>query len=214
MKTNISRIATAVVCACLLPTAWSASMEEGLINTFSQCDASFFHYLRQQQAELKTYAPIEQVDDVAFFKTKKKDDAYTVQFSKPLIVNGMKFIGFTEESAPLQLEPNNIMQFYYWTLIIKNTNPEAVASHFPQFIWHKQIDGFSTEEQIIDDVNHSLVWKRNTSAASNSIPEKNTVEKLLYLTKGDKGTVEMTCTLQGDIPKDLLYAIRPDSKGK
>lgn len=209
MKIMFRSIAITVLSSCLMPVAWSADTEAGLVKAFSQCDASFFHYLRQHKNELQAYAPIELVGNVAHFKQKNGDN--TVQFTKPLVVDSMTFIGFTDE-PPDTLPFNDGVDFYFWKFIIKNTHPDAVVLHFPQFTWHKHIDGYSAGEQIINDVNTSKMWAVNTSATSNTIPAKNTAEKLLYLAQGENGTVEMTCTLQGKIPQNLLHSIRPDIK--
>jgi len=195
--------------------AWAGSAEEELLNAFVKCDASMFDILKNEQEQLSKYAPIEKVGTVARFQlgVADEDGKRQVVFNKPITLKGLRFSSF--ETINLEMPFNEAGKnpiFYFWGFEIEKAQAADVMAKFPQWGLKPMGENFATTPQIIINSHKSLHWQPNMQATPNSMPAKNTVEKMLVLEE-ESGKTSLYCTVQGYPNNQLIRRERLDLIG-
>ena len=101
----------------LLPATHADSLEEDFVNQLSRCDRSLFEFIRKNREALQDYAPVENRGRVARFRLSDNEEGQqSVSFKKPMVVNGIRYIGFFQKylEQPLSYGSNGTLKAYYW----------------------------------------------------------------------------------------------------
>ncbi len=196
----------------LLPATHADSLEEDFVNQLSRCDRSLFEFIRKNREALQDYAPVENRGRVARFRLSDNEEGQqSVSFKKPMVVNGIRYIGFFQKylEQPLSYGSNGTLKAYYWGLTAEsNTDAATIAASLPQHNFKRTGEGFMANPQLISDVRRSLKWQHNSMASEGTVPAENTVERVMYI--APSGTQqELSCTIQGYIPAALTKTILP-----
>lgn len=175
-----------------------------LIESLTKCDASFFSTIHDRQNEIKPVAPvIAGHQHHAWFKVPSADSG-TLWFTQPLHDSNLTILGYYLQTS--DLEALNMGKYYYWGFILKES-PEIVMSQLNHLSWSRADDEYYSQALIKDPGEHD--WKKNPAAVGSIAPAKGSTEKLLMLSKSGNQT-KLLCSIQGDVPPELLYTVRPD----
>lgn len=186
------------------------AVTDELIDTFIQCDNQFFQQIAKNQTFLNQYINITKFDDIAYIPVDniQMDDQNTVIFKKPINYKGLTITGYKNHF----INTPTSGRYYFWGFILNNSLEEAKAS-FSKINWLQYNPTSYISNSKIYDVNvQSPMWQDNPYSIDQVIPREGTVEKALYIETRSENKVNLLCSLQGDLTKDILYAIRPDMK--
>jgi len=178
-----------------------------LTQTLTRCDTTFFSEIYHQRARLSRVAPLT-VDkhEQAWFKAPA-DGNRTVWFAQPLRELNLTLTGYYLQTS--DLNEINYGMYYYWGLIFKES-PEEVMSRLDHLTWIKAGDDYIAQAMIKADAKSA--WEKNAQAVSGIAPEKESAEKLLMISKNQKGTL-LLCSVQGNVTPEILTTLRPDLSG-
>lgn len=209
MKKTLAVLGVALACAS---NAWAQTAEMQLLHKFARCDAGFFNVLKEYQEDLDLYAPIEPVGAVARFQlTGNLKGEATVDFTRPLVVNGIRFKGFFSKWHKLEStdDANNHLQRLEWGFAVDEHNTRKIAQKLPQLRLRK-VDAsmMQARRYLIENTREGLDWKV-TNAPMAVLPGRGSVEKSLILQKYGKQHV-LHCVLEGYAPAQLIKKVRPD----
>ncbi|OCG03156.1 hypothetical protein [Gilliamella sp. wkB112] len=183
---------------------------DNLIDTFLKCDAQFFKELAKNKTSFEQFFELATTDNVAYIPVEniQKNDKNSVIFKKPFYYKGLSITGYKN----IFVETPFLGQYFYWGFIINN-DIDKVQSSLNNINWSKySSNSYSANAQIYDRKNKSINWENNPYSIDGVVPRQGTIEKSLYLEPISNNQIQLLCSIQGDLTKDILYTIRPDIK--
>jgi hypothetical protein len=191
--------------------AIAQSASENLVTELTACSPSFFSYIHKNEKILSKYAPVEQKTDFSHFKVRDRTalgEASTVFFSKPVAINGLKLLGYTD--SVMDGTVLNIGMYYSWGLIIEGS-PQKLKDSLKQINWQNpEPNIYIGNPQMIRSVKNSLQWENTDEILSGTVPTQGTVEKVLIIESQTPNKSTITCNIQGSVTEELLKQERPD----
>lgn len=182
-----------------------------IIDSFLQCDSQFFEQLAKNKKYFSQYADLDSFENIAYIPIKSMeydDKGNTTMLKQPIKYKGLTIVGYQNIFIPTTLSG----KFYYWGFILDN-NLDEVKNTLKDINWlayNNQV--YIANSKIYDQKNKALLWQDNPYSIDMVIPRLWTVEKSLYLENIADNQSRITCSIQGDVEKDILYLTRPDMK--
>lgn len=181
-----------------------------VVDSFFNCDNSFFHQLKDNVGEFSPYTDLNIKDDIAYIPVNNPSSTnnYSYTFREPIQYRGLELTGYQN----FYINTDSSGKYYYWGFMVNNSMSE-IQNILPQLSW--QIFNETTvvaNPKLYEFGKKNRGWQNNPYVFDGVIPRANTVEKSVYLEKINDNQTLLLCTLQGDINKDLLYSIHPDMK--
>ncbi|MBK0090221.1 hypothetical protein [Erwinia sp. S59] len=190
--------------ACAVSSVQASTLTESL----SRCDANFFQEIYHHKSKLNVLAPLALGEHhLAWFKGPT-DGNGRIWFTQPLKELNLTISGYYLQTSDLGDTIGG--KFYYWGMILQNS-PQEVMNALNHLKWLKTGDDFISQAMIKEGADSN--WKINNQAVSGIAPAKESPEKLLILSKDNKGSL-LLCSIQGYVTPDVLAELRPDLKVK
>lgn len=202
--------------ALLISCITSAQQEMNLKKTdqvfdaFLQCDKQFFKKLAENKISFNHYVDVTTSDNVTYISVEsiKNGEENKVTFKKVYPYHGLTVSGYRN----LNISTATSGKFYYWGFILDNS-VEEVKRTLTDINWQKYNSNiYNANAKIYEIKSHSYSWQDNPYSIDNVIPKIGSAEKSLFLETLPNNQSQLTCSLQGDVDKTLLYSIRPDIK--
>ncbi|QIQ21941.1 hypothetical protein [Zophobihabitans entericus] len=200
-----------LICLSLLSQTSIAAVGNStntVLNTFTNCDHTFFQHLAQTQDEIKDAVGVITTEEIGYIAPDKEN--HTVQFKKPVTFNGLTLIGYQDIHVKTAL----LGDYYYWGFVIQE-NMDTVKQQLNTLQWQQySSSAYVANTEILDTQADSPTWAPNPYVIDGIAPRAHTVEKSLSLEKQPDGTSILSCSLQGDVSETVLAMYRPDLKLK
>lgn len=209
-KLSVIACSSLISCMVFAQNNTDESITNEIIDSFLQCDNQFFHQLAKNQAFFNQYAELTTFENIAYIPVEnlQKYDQDHVMFKTPINYNGLTITGYKN----LFINTPFSGRYYFWGFILDNSLDEAKAS-LDKIDWLKYSPtAYIANSKIYDNNDKSHIWQDNPYSIDQVIPREDTIEKSIYLEITSENKLNLLCSLQGDITKDILYPIRPDIK--
>jgi len=205
-----SIVAVAALLAIRLALAQPASTDLA-VQELSRCDAAFFTALATRKAALERLAPMTGTGPTSVFAVpdRRHPTKSRVLFSKPIEVQGLKFVGFFDEIADI---PSGMMS-YSWGYLVADTVPMTAAAIKP-LLWDSarlRADGpVFVRSEVWSHDNPAKGWANVETEAG--VPKRRTVERVFLIEpyNGESAFIRAGCSIQGNVTEPLLRDLRPD----
>lgn len=180
------------------------------MTSFLECDSQFFQQLAKNKTKFEQFAHLATADKVAYFPVEnaQKDDKNSIMFKKPIVYKGLNIVGYQN----IYIETPFSGQYFFWGFIINNSL-DKIKNTLSQLNWSNyNSSSYIANAKIYDRQIEPTVWKDNIYSIDGVIPRQATIEKAIYLETLSDNQSHLICSIQGDIPNDILFSIRPDMK--
>jgi hypothetical protein len=196
------------VTSVLGATSVHAQVSEKSLRALTLCDASFFKQIKLDFVKNPDAVPIKSKGNIGWIQVPdRKKDTNFVDFKTPMKVADMELVSYYDELTDLAEGG----QFYYWGFNINGDVEDVVKKVRPLMKDASRLveDGGSYARV---DVKIGKANWAPTKPVSGTVPEANKIERILLIEKHEKraGLVRLSCSLQGQVTKDVLKALRPD----
>lgn len=181
-----------------------------VVDSFLNCDNSFFHQLKDNIEDISPYSDLTIKDDIAYIPVSdvSSTNDHEYRFKEPIKYRGLELAGYQN----IYINTNLLGKYYYWGFTVNNSIKE-IQGRLPQLSWQPFNEMAAVaNSRIYDSKNHDKGWQNNPYIFDGVVPRANTIEKSIYLEKIDDNHAMLLCSLQGDIDKNTLYLIHPDMK--
>lgn len=210
---KLSVLVSTLLISCM---AFSAQNQQDINKTdkvmkaFLACDNQFFKQLALYKDDFNQYVDLATADNVTYIPVEsiENHDKNKVMFKKPFQYRGLTISGYQN----VYLTTTASGQFYYWGFIVDNAIDD-VKNALDTLHWSKfNAQIYTANTKIYDTQSHSPNWQDNPYSIDGVLPKIGTIEKSLYLEPiSDKQSL-VSCSIQGDVDKQILYVTRPDIK--
>lgn len=197
----------------LIYSSISYADELSLINSFVECNPSFFNQIYNDKDIINDYTDIHVFNEnQAHIAVENRSDntKNLIYFKKVMKYKELNIKGYYDSAMDL----GKIGKYYFWGFIIDN-DLDKIKANFDLLDWKTMEDNTlyianPKIRYITDDINH---WKDNNEmeVGVKTVPSPGTTEKLLLLEKGPNMTL-LVCSIQGAVTDELLMQERPDIK--
>ena len=179
-----------------------------VVDSFFNCDNSFFHQLKDNVEDFSVYSDLNVKDEIAYIPVNdiSSDNDFTYTFRQPINYRGLVLTSYINK----YINTYTLGKYYYWGFIVNNSISD-IQNKFEQFSWQPFSENtFITNSQRFDNQKQNKGWENYPYSFDGVAPRANTTEKMIYLEKINDNQTYLLCSLQGDITKDILYSIHPD----
>lgn len=207
----LTRCSSVLIASLAVPFAMANQANlQSAVDAFMNCDSSFFHQLKSNANDFSTSMDLVVQDDFAYIPvedvTQQDKSSYT--FSNPIHYRGLTLTGFQN----IYIETPLLGTYYYWGFIVDNSRDE-VKNSLSQFNWVQYNETSDiTNSKIYHRQDKNPHWENNPYSVDGIAPQLMTVEQSLTVLDVNETQTSLICSIQGDIPEELLYSIRPDMK--
>lgn len=213
----MSKLALIVLSSIISLSAGSAwaegnqiTSESEALRLFTQCDASFFNALKENQKLFLSSVEVKNRGNAATIAVANplSEKGREQVFKEPIEINGLRLIAWRDEVS----YDVKMGGFLFWGFKAEG-DPKTVA---------KKINAFLPELGKLQNVGDSWVrpeirmigdpldaWRPNRGSGGTVTP-KGSVERVLLLESEAAGQTSIFCTLQGSITPPLIQTLRPD----
>ncbi|OCG32640.1 hypothetical protein A9G36_09620 [Gilliamella sp. Choc6-1] len=181
-----------------------------IIDAFLECDNQFFEKLAKYKKPFSKYVTLTTDNDVTYIPVEsiKDTNRNKVMFKKPFKYHGLTITGYQN----IYISTSSSGEFYYWGFIIDN-NLEDAKKALNNVNWLQfNFEIYTANAKMLDLNSKPPVWQDNPHSIDMAFPRRKTIEKALYLETITEEQSRLTCSIQGDLNKEVLYATRPDIK--
>lgn len=193
------------------------SVADAAIKDLSLCDATVFQTIKKYESVFRDHGPLESRGNIAYWKVTDRtaDDKNVVIFDKALESN-VSLIGYFDEITDLEA----MGQYYSWGFLVKGSPDTTAAAIKPLVSGGSRFrrDGeVFVRSEIRDIALPNGSWIASDKLSSGTIPKSHTIERVFLVEPaGDKypGISRVGCSLQGNIPIEILASERPDIEPK
>lgn len=186
-----------------------------LMTSFTECDSQFFSKIALYKSNLAKYATIKDISpNQAYIMVKDRsiNSQNYYHFNTPIIYQSLNLTGYYDSSLSL----GKYGDYYFWGFIVDNSI-EQIKTTLNALKWDEMEEDslYITHAKIHYNSDKFDSWQSNSNAIEGvkTLPQANSVEKLLMLEKSPEMTL-LVCSIQGFLSPTLLNSIRPDIEQK
>lgn len=182
-----------------------------LLDSFTRCDAGFFRQLSQIPA-LEQRGPIERGPEFANFRVpdRNHDDHNRLVFARPFKLGNLTVKGYQDSYSNLGWDG----RYWFWGFVVQGS-PARVWRALPRTLrtaMQRNPHGDWQKAERMDLRQAPRVWQAVGKERDGKVPDKDTVEHALMLSRdGKTGNSLLLCSVQGFPDAEALQQLRPDA---
>ncbi len=176
-----------------------------LIRTFAQCNHQFFEQLYDEEHRHPDLKRINSRKIAHFLvEDRENSDKSRNDFREKFALFPYGILGYYDSVT--DLSEFDMGRYYFWGIVLEAT-PEQVSNYLNNFDWKREGRMYYTGNEIYNPV--TSTWEKKADDDDRVFPEVGT-EKMLYIQKLGRKQSMIVCSVQGEVPEELLKRVRPD----